>query len=98
MWSAAVTHSRLPKNPVSSEASHGRFSSHVDHHRSLKSSIPELSEKYWVDRCAVSPKRAISYKFKYINKLLYRKTVFRVPVKVRQRDVTANSICTLKFN
>ena len=43
------------------EASHGQVSSHVDHHRSLKSSIPELSEKYWVDRCAVSPKRAISY-------------------------------------
>ena len=36
-------------------------SSHIDRHRSLKSSFPELSEKYWVDRCAVSPKRAISY-------------------------------------
>ena len=43
------------------EASHGRVSSHIDRHRSLKSSFPELSEKYWVDRCAVSPKRAISY-------------------------------------
>ena len=41
------------------EASHGRVPSHIDRHRSLKSSFPELSEKYWVDRYAVTPKRAI---------------------------------------
>ena len=37
-------------------------------------------------RRGVDPKHT----YKYINKILYRKTVFRVPVKVRQRDVTAN--------